>query len=262
MAVGDAGLFGPDSVTWRIHGDPSMIIGGLRSLFLQSLNPLAMAGVDQHSDYRVDPWGRLRRTSAYVSATTFGDTETAEQAAAVVRSVHARIRGTDPHTGLDYAADDHDLLAWVHNVEVHSFLLAYRRYGARLSDADADRYVAEMVRAAELVGLDRDEVPSDLAGLRATLRAAPLEVSEAARRGMRFLLAPPMPVYARPLYLIPVAAAVGLLPRHVRRLYGLPWFPPAEPGVRVTTYALLRAMNIALPGPPALQEARARTAAA
>lgn len=257
----DSGLFGPDSVTWRIHGDPSMIIGGLRSLLVQGLNPRAMAGVDQHSDFRADPWGRLRRTSAYVATTTFGDTTAAEAAGAAVRAVHGRVRGVDPHSGLAYAASDHDLLAWIHNVEVHSFLVAYRRYGGRLSDHDADRYVGEMVRAAELVGLAADEVPHDLAALRATLRAAPLEVSEAARRAMRFILAPPMPVLARPLYVIPAAAAVGLLPRKVRRLYGLPWFPPADPAVRVTTYGLLRAMNLALPGPPALREARSRLAA-
>jgi uncharacterized protein (DUF2236 family) len=112
------------------------------------------------------------------------------------------------------------------------------------------------------MGLAPSEVPADLAQLRDTLRAAPLEVSDAARRGLRFLLAPPMPAYARPLYLIPLSAAVSLLPRRVRRLYGLPWFPPADPGVRLTTYALLRALNIALPGPPALREARARLAAA
>jgi uncharacterized protein (DUF2236 family) len=257
----DAGLFGPDSVTWRIHGDPSMIIGGLRSLLAQALNPRAMAGVDQHSDFRTDPWGRLRRTSEYVAATTFGDTATAEAAGAVVRAVHRRVQGIDPHTGRSYSAGDHDLLAWIHNVEVHSFLVAYRRYGGRVSDADADRYVAEMVSAAELVGLARDEVPHDLATLRATLRAAPIEISDAAMRGMRFILAPPMPALARPLYAIPSAAAISLLPRKVRRLYGLPWFPPADPAVRLTTYSLLRAMNLALPGPPALRDARARLAA-
>jgi len=260
--AGDAGLFGPDSVTWRIHGDPSMLIGGLRSLLVQALNPRAMAGVDQHSDFRVDPWGRLRRTSAYVAATTFGDTAEAEAAGAMVRAVHRRVVGTDPHTGLAYSAADPDLLAWVHIVEVHSFLVAYRRYGGRISDVDADRYVAEMVRAAELVGLSPDDVPHDLADLRARLQAAPLELSDAAVRGMRFIMAPPMPALARPLYAIPSAAAVSLLPRKVRRLYGLPWFPPADPAVRLTTYSLLRAMNLALPGPPALRDARARLAVA
>lgn len=260
--AGDVGLFGPDSVAWRIHGDPSMIVGGLRSLLVQALNPRTMAGVDQHSDFRVDPWGRLGRTAAYVAATTFGDTETALQAGAVVRAVHRRVVGTDPHTGEAYSAADHDLLAWVHDVEVHSFLVAYRRYGGRISDADADRYVAEMVRAAELVGLSPDEVPHDLAALRARLRAASIELSDAAVRGMRFILAPPMPALARPLYAIPTAAAVSLLPRQVRRLYGLPWFPPADPAVRLTTYSLLRALNLALPDPPALREARARLAVA
>ncbi len=257
----DVGLFGPGSVTWRIHGDPSMIVGGLRSLLAQALNPRAMAGVDQHSDFRVDPWGRLRRTSEYVGATTFGDTETAKAAGAMVRAVHRRVRGVDPHTGRTYSAGDHDLLAWIHNVEVHSFLVAYRRYGGRVSDADADRYVAEMVRAAELVGLSPSEVPHDLAELRATLRAAPIEISDAAMRAKEFLLAPPMPAAARPLYAIPFAAAVSLLPRRVRRLYGLPWFPPVDPAVRLTTYGLLRVMNLALPEPPALRDAKARLAA-
>ena len=260
--MADVGLFGPDSVTWRIHGDPSMLIGGLRSLLAQALNPRAMAGVDQHSDFRVDPWGRLRRTSAYVAATTFGDTATAEAAGAVVRAVHERVKGVDPHTGRTYSAGDHDLLAWIHNVEVHSFLLAYRRHGGRVSDADADRYVAEMVRAGELMGLAPDEVPHDLAGLRAVIRSAPIEISPAAMRAKEFLMSPPMPPVARPLYAIPFAAAVSLLPRKVRRLYGLPWFPPAEPAVRITTYGLLRVMNLALPEPPALRHARARLAAA
>lgn len=239
-----------------------MLLGGLRSLLVQALNPRAMAGVDQHSDYRVDPWGRLKRTAAYVAATTFGDTATALEAAAVVRAVHERVKGVDPHTGLAYAASDPDLLAWIHNVEVHSFLVAYRRYGGRVSDADADRYVAEMVQAAELVGLAPDDVPHDVAGLRATLRAAPIEISDAAMRSMRFILNPPMPALARPFYIIPAAAGVALLPRKVRRLYGLPWFPPADPAVRLTTYSLLRAMNLALSAPPALKEARARLAAA
>lgn len=259
--VTDAGLFGPGSVAWRIHSDPSMLVGGLRSLLVQALNPRAIAGVMEHSDFRGDPWGRLRRTADYVATTTFGDTAAAETAAAVVRAVHERVRGVDPHSGLPYSAGDHDLLAWIHNVEVHSFLVAYRRYGGRVSAADADRYVAEMVRAASLVGLAPDEVPQDLASLRETLRAAPLEISDAARSAMRFILAPPMPVLARPLYVIPAAAAVALLPRRVRRLYGLPWFPPADPAVRVTTYGLLRALNLALPDPPALRVARARLAA-
>src|SRR4051794_41750528 len=99
MAPGDPGLFGPDSVTWRVHAAPSMLVGGLRALLVQALQPLAMAGVDQHSDYHDDPWGRLRRTTEYVLTTTYGDTATAEHAGAVVRAVHRHVRGVDVFTG-------------------------------------------------------------------------------------------------------------------------------------------------------------------
>ncbi|HKN48693.1 MAG TPA: oxygenase MpaB family protein, partial [Actinomycetota bacterium] len=169
MARGDPGLFGPDSVAWRVHAAPSMLIGGLRALLVQALHPLAMAGVHQHSDYRDNPWGRLRRTSEYVLATTYGDTATAERAGAVVQAVHRRVTGIDPVTGRTYRADDPELLAWVHNVEVHSFLAAYRRYGGSLPAAEADQYVREMTSAAELVGLGASDVPATLADLRAYL---------------------------------------------------------------------------------------------
>ena len=255
----DPGLFGPGTVTWKIHADPSMLVGGLRALLIQALHPLAMAGVDQHSDYRDDPWGRLRRTTEYVTTTTFADTPTALAAGEQVRRVHAFVKGVDPVTGREYRADDPELLAWVHNVEVHSFLTAYRRYGGRLPDAEADRYVAEMVRVAELVGLRPADVPHDLAGLRAYLRGVDtLVVSEAARRGAAVVLTPPMPLPVRPLWAIPAAAAVSLLPRRVRNLYGLPWFPPADPAVRVAVYSLFRVLNTALPAPPPVRDAFAR----
>ena len=259
----DAGLFGPDSVTWRVHADPSMLVGGLRSLLIQALHPLAMAGVDQHSDYRVDPWGRLQRTTEYVMTTTFDDTASAERAGAVVRAIHRRVRGTDPVTGRPYRASDPELLAWVHNVEVHSFLTAFRRYGAALSPADADRYVAEMSRVAPLVGLPQDVVPRTTAELSEALRAVrDLQATPAAREGLRMIMAPPMPLPLRPLYAVPAAAAVGLVPRHLRAMYGLAWFPPAAPSVHLTTLALSRALRAVLPGPPHRRAARRRLAAA
>ncbi len=120
----DAGFFGPDSVAWRLHSDPVMLAGGMRALLVQALNPRAMAAVDQFGKFREDPWGRLERTSNFVLATTFGDTATAEAAAARVRAVHTRIFGVDPHTGTAYSATDPDLLLWIHAVEVESFVRA------------------------------------------------------------------------------------------------------------------------------------------
>ena len=259
----DFGLFGPGSVTWRIHGDPCSLIGGLRALLIQALNPRAMAAVDQHSDYRSDPWGRLRRTSEYLSATTFGDTATARSWAARIRGIHRRVSGIDPVTGRSYRADDPELLLWVHVVEVDSFLAAYRRYAGPVSDADADRYVSEMVRSAELIGLHADDVPHLYSEVVEYMSSATgLAVSEATKNGMKYVLSPPMPLWARPLWAIPTTAAVALLPDRARELYGLKYWPPADPIVRVYVFGLLRTMNVALPPPPRVREAFARVRSA
>jgi len=259
---GDEGLFGPGSVAWRLHADPSMLVGGLRALLIQALHPLTMAGVDQHSSYRSDPWGRLRRTTEYVMTATYGSTERAEALGAAVRQVHQRVRGVDPVTGLRYSAGDPELLLWVHNVLAHSLLTAYRRYGGPLSVADADRYVGEMVEMAALVGIARDDVPSTLDALRTWLRSVPgLRLTPAAREGVGTILAPPMPLALRPVWAVPAVAAVGLMPRRLRAMYGLPWFPPAEPAVRLTTASLVLALRLALPEPRPVRAARSRVPA-
>ena len=258
MRQEDLGLFGPGSITWKIHSEPCTLVGGLRALLIQALNPVAMAAVSQHSDYRDDPWARFRRTSEFVMTSVFGSTEQVESAASRVRAIHKRISGTDEVTGRAYRADDPDLLLWVHAVEVHSFLTAYRRYGKRLSDEEADLYVAEMVRAAELVGLHSEDVPARLADLRDYLRAQELVITPAAKEGLRFILAPPMPLPLRPLWLLPATAAVAILPERVRKLYGLPWVAPADPALRVSTAALFRVMGALLPPPPPIRAAYAR----
>ena len=102
----DVGLFGPDSVAWRLHADPSMLVGAMRALLVQALEPRAMAGVVQHSDYKADPWGRLNRTVRFVLDTTYGDTPRAEAACAAVRRIHDHVHGVDPVTGRAYSAHD------------------------------------------------------------------------------------------------------------------------------------------------------------
>jgi uncharacterized protein (DUF2236 family) len=258
-AMDDIGLFGPESMVWRVQADPASLIGGLRGLLIQALHPVAMAAVSQHSDFRDDPWGRLTRTSEYLTVTTFGDTETATKAAARLRSIHRRITGVDPVTGRSYRADDPDLLLWVHNVEVHSFLTGYRAYGGRVTQAEADRYVTEMVRHAELVGLSANEVPRTFAEVDDYLRSYEgLAVTPAAREGMSYVLSPPMPLLLRPLWGIPAAAAIAILPGHIRDLYGIPWPAPATPVVRATTIALLKSLKAMFPPPPPVREALAR----
>lgn len=258
----DVGLFGPDSVAWRLHADPALLAGGLRALLVQALEPRAMAGVEQHSGYRADPWGRLQRTTEFVYLTTYGDTATAERAAARVRHVHEHVHGFDPVSGRWYRADDPDLLLWIHAVEVHSFVVAYRAYAGRLSDEDADRYVGEMVRVAELVELPRGMAPTTMGELREYLDGVSgLQVTPGAREGLRTIFYPPMPLALRPLWVIPATATLAILPSFARRMYGLPWFPPATLPVRANVFALTRLMNVLLPAPPIIQRARARHAA-
>ena len=128
--------FGPDSVTWRIHSDPSMLVAGFRALLLQATHPLVFAGFAANSNYRADPWGRLRRTSEWMGTVTFGTRTEAEAAGAQLRAIHGRLRtGVEPETGRPFRVDDPELLLWVHCTEVDSFLSTYLRSGGRLAPA-------------------------------------------------------------------------------------------------------------------------------
>jgi uncharacterized protein (DUF2236 family) len=260
--VTDAGLFGPDSVAWRLHADPSMLVGAMRALLVQALEPRAMAGVVQHSDYKVDPWGRLNRTVRFVLDTTYGDTPTVEAACAAVRRIHDRVQGVDPVTGRAYSAHDPDLLLWIHAVEVHSSVHAYRSYAGRLADDDADRYVDEMVRVAELLGLPPEMAPRTLGELREYLHGVDgLQLTPGARESMRLIMYPPMPFPLRPLWVLPASAAVASLPRFARRMYGLPWFEPATPSVRAAMFGLTRFLNVLPIEAPEIRDAKNRLAA-
>jgi uncharacterized protein (DUF2236 family) len=267
----DDGYFGPQSVTWRLHANPMQWVGGVRALFLLALHPLAMAGVAQHSTYREDPLGRLQRTGDYLGAVTFGTRAQADRAAARVRGVHRRVRGVEPESGTPYWAPDPELLLWVHCGEIDSFLTIGRRAGVRVSAADADRYVAEQVTAAELVGIPRELVPASVAELTDYFgRARPeLRVTAAARETAKFLLLPPMPALvqlatpARAVWTSAAGLAFATLPRWARRLYGLPGLPTTDLGASVTLRSL-RLVSSVLPTtlrePPAYRAAKQRMA--
>ncbi|MBN6150734.1 DUF2236 domain-containing protein [Xanthomonas sp. AmX2] len=161
---GDPGLFGPDSVTWRVHADfPGMLSGGLCALMLQTLHPLALAGVYDHSNFRDDLVGRLRRTTNFVAGTTYAPLAEAQRLIGRVAAIHAQVRG---HTadGRAYAADDPALLTWVHVTEAYGFLHGYRRYCRAVPAAIADRYYAEARRVA--LALGAREVPGSEAEVR------------------------------------------------------------------------------------------------
>jgi uncharacterized protein (DUF2236 family) len=257
----DAGLFGPDSVTWRVHSNLSMLVGGIRALIVQTLDPLAMAGVADHSLYRSDPLGRLRRTAAFIASTTFGTTAEAEAAVARVRAIHDTVQGVAPD-GRPYAANDPDLLAWVHHVEVQSFLVAYQRVGPGLTPPDADQYVAEMARLGARLGVI-DPV-TDAVALGQWVRDHPDQrATTAARRAVRFLVAPPLPMSARAPYTVLFAAAVSLVPLRQRLALGLvlPGPVTGRLACEPAASALLAAAGWSLGPSPALRRAQARLGA-
>ncbi|KAE9646174.1 oxygenase MpaB family protein [Pseudomonas sp. PB106] len=211
---GDPGLFGPDSVSWQVHGDfSSMLIGGISALLLQALHPLALAGVWDHSNFRQDMLGRLRRTSQFVSGTTFGSRRDADWLIGKVRTIHQQVVGTAPD-GRPYAASDPDLLTWVHVAEVSNFLAAHLRYrNPQLSLADQDRYYAEIAVIAERLGA-RDVPKSRQAVADYLHRMRPqLLCDERSREVLRLLLAAPAPsVLARPFGDLMMKAGIDLLP--------------------------------------------------
>ena len=240
--------FADDRPIRRVHGDAAMFVGGLRALLLQSLHPVAMIAVAQHSDYRNDPWGRLQRTSTFLAATTYGTAEDADHAVERVRRVHRHVTGTGPD-GQPYRADDPHLLRWVHVAETDSFLRCHQRYGAQpLDEAGCDAYVADTARTAVALGVPdpprtRAELEAVLREYRPELRATPEALAAA-----RFLVRhPPLPLVARGPYAVLAAAAIAELPAWARRELRLPRLPVAERLiVPPTGHAIVSAIRWAL----------------
>jgi uncharacterized protein (DUF2236 family) len=243
--------FAEDRPIRVVHSDSAMFIGAIRALLLQSLHPLAMAAVAEHSDYRGDPWGRLQRTSHFIGVTTFGRTVEAQQAIARVRAVHQRVTGTAPD-GRPYAASDPHLLTWVHIAEADSFLRAHACFGTRpLDQAGRDGYVADMARIGTELGVP--DPPRTEAELAERIRAyrPELATTAEAREAARFLLLrPPLPVLARAPYGVLAAAAVSLLPGWARRPLYLPRLPVTETVlVRPAGQAMVHAIHWAITAP-------------
>ena len=158
MAIGnDAGLFGPDSAVWEVHGCIATLVGGIRALLMQAAHPAALTGVAEHSAYDTDPLGRLERTTRWLTITSFGSTEAIESEARRVRQMHKRVQGSfEDKTGshLSYSASDPRFLLWVHCAFTDSFLRAHQELGYPLPQG-ADRYVNEWAKSAEPLGLER-----------------------------------------------------------------------------------------------------------
>lgn len=223
---GDPGLFGPESVTWRVVGDVSAFIGGIRALLIQAVHPEVAAGVADHSSYRVDPLGRLSRTSAYVTATSYGALPEVQQAVALVRRAHRPVRGVSER-GQRYTAGTPDLGAWVHNALTDSFLTAYDVFGRdRLTPEECDRYVAEQTEVGAM--LNARPLPHTAQELSAWLTNHPgVSPSRGMREAVEFLRDPPLSRTQRAGYRLLFNAAAATVPRRLRRILGVRKIPGA-----------------------------------
>ena len=253
---GDPGLFGPDSVSWRVIGDPASFIGGIRALLIQAAHPEVVAGVEDHSRYREDPLGRLSRTSAYVTATTYGAMPEVEKAIAQVRRVHRVVSGVSSR-GIPYDADDPGYSAWVHNALTDSFLVANQIFGAdRLTPEEADRFVIEQTRVGEL--LDADPMPVTAECLTSWIEAHDEPATSPEMRDpVAFLVDPPLDDDLKLGYKLIMEAAVATIPIRLRDILEL----TKAPGAITAGKAVAAGLRWALGASPSWQLALIRVGA-
>jgi uncharacterized protein (DUF2236 family) len=248
--VGDLGYFGPDSVSWRVHREVTVLFGGARALLMQAAHPLVVAGANQTGMYDRNPWKRLQRTLILTYTLTFGTRAEADAAAERINSVHERIHGVDPVTGKTYDALDPELLLYVHACLVDSALLFERLTVGGLDDAGRQRFHEEQMLAAEMMRVPRAMIPPTVPALRAWLAdvedRGDLLVTEGARRVYELFLDPPAEAEWRPV-LGPVSRlAFGTLPPVVREMYGIRMSPAKAAAMRAT-FAGIRAIRPLLP---------------
>ncbi len=254
--MGDPGWFGPDSVAWRVHADHSLLVAGIAAFTLQALHPLAMAGVAEHSAFSEDFLGRTRRTGEFVQGVVYGSSTEAERLCTMVRKVHERVVGVAPD-GRPYAANDPDLLHWVHISEYLAIAAANRRFAvAPMSVRELDRYIQEVARVGTGTGVV--DPPRTWAGINEALEhhRPRLAVGEYAAAGVSFLDNPPIiPGPAKPIWNALWAGAVACLPPVARQLLRLP-----EPSTRelARCRAVLRMLGALGDTPPHLAAARRR----
>ncbi len=233
-AVEAAGLFGPDSISWRIDGELVVLAGGSCALLMQAAHPAVAAGVVEHSTYATDPFGRLMRTLESSFDVVFGSRSTAEAAIRRVNAIHRSVRGRLPDGSGTYSALDPEALLWVHATLVDTALRVYGRFVAPLSAAEEQAYHEECGRVATMLGVPDGLLPARIEELRhwmaEQVAGGTVRVTPEARRIRDTVL---YPIRATPRVVWDAAHLISLstLPAQLRRQYGIGWSPRREAGV-------------------------------
>ena len=246
----DLGLFGPDSVSWRVHRETTVLFGGARALLMQAAHPLVIAGARDTGFYERNPWKRLERTLQLQYTITFGSRAEAMTSVERINEVHRRVKGIDPITGKAYDALDPHLLLWVHACLVDSALLFEQLTVGALDDADRQHFHDEQKIAAELLGVARDRIPATVPELRAwmdeVVEGDELLVTDAARAVFDLFMHPPKEATWRPILRGVARMAFGTLPPSLREGYGIRW----TRGKQLALHASLRALKTLRPALP------------
>ncbi len=249
--MSDAGLYGPDSVSWQVHRQTTVLFGGARALLMEAAHPLVIAGATATGFYERNPWKRLMRTLQLTYALTFASREEAAASAARINEVHEHVHGVDPVTGKRYDALDPDLLLWVHACLVDSALLFEQHTVGRLDAGGREQFHQEQMQAAELLRLPRERIPPTVAGLRdyidGVVRGGDLQVTPAARRVADLFRHPPPEADWRPVLRAVAWWAFGTLPSPLRAGYGIRWSPVREGALRASL-AGLKTLRPLIPG--------------
>lgn len=246
----ELGFFGPNSVSWRVHRELTVLFGGARALLMHAAHPLVIAGARKTGLYERNPWQRLQRTLQLHYTITFGTRQEALAAAEHINEVHRGIKGVDDVTGLPYDALDPELLLWVHACLVDSALLYERLTVGHLDDVGREQFHQEQMVAAELLGLPRHRIPPTVTGLRAYIdgmvASGVLQVTDAARKVAWMFHHPPGGAEWRPVLRAVAWWAFATLPARLREAYGLRWNPAREAALR-TGLAALRSVRPFIP---------------
>lgn len=225
----DAGYFGPDSITWEVNRELTVLFGGARALLMHAAHPLIAAGARQTAMYSRDPWARLMRTLSLQSTVTFGSRAQADEAAATINRLHTRVNGIDPVTGEHYDALDHELLLWVHAALEVSSLYFFERTVRRLDPVERQRYHAESLTAAELILLPAEEVPATITELEeyvAKMVASDrMMFTDVSADIADIISSGPVPRGVKWMWGFISFASFGTLPEPLKSLYGVKWGP-------------------------------------
>lgn len=255
--AGDQGLFGPGSAVWAVHGDLSTVLyGGIGSMLLQMLHPLALSGIHDHSVYREDLIGRLQRTNQFIFAVSFAGRDDADRMVRRVNAIHAHVRGTAPD-GRAYAATDPELVTWVHIAQVRTFLASYLRYvDPSLSVERQDQYYRETASLARALG--GEEVPSTRAEVERYLDAMRphLLVDARTRELSQVLMNASLPGVPRILSRLSMATGVDLIPDWAAADLGLSLSPLARRTMRFSARAMASLIRTGVRDGAAMRSAR------